>query len=141
MHYRRTDDGTWVLVEELRPSVTDASWARAYQRQADDAGTRSSDAVKVQRYMRKLAKAHAMRGQQLVRNKHGQLVLPRESHAIRRVKFEAAHPDTGEIRTIRRYRIGYYAGGSGFLLLNDGRVNGRDVQRILDRRSRWQVAA
>jgi hypothetical protein len=157
-HYQRNDDGTWVLVEERRTSATDASWARAYQRMADDAGTRSSDAVKVERYMRKIARARAMsngpartitRGDgsvrtykqpELVRNKHGQLVLARDNPTIRRIRFEAPD-DQGTFRTVRRYRIGYYQGGSGFLLVNDGRENGRDIQRILDRRGRWEIAA
>ncbi len=107
----------------------------------DDAGTRSADDVKVQRYMRKMSKSLAMRGQPLVKNKHGQLVLPRDSRAIRRVRFEAPDVRTGEIRVHRRYRIGYYHGGSGFLLVHDGRVTGRDIQRILDRKERWEIVA
>lgn len=140
-HYQRLDDGTWVLVEERRPSATDASVLRAAQRAADDAGSRSSDVAKVQRHMRKLSRSLAMRGQRLERNKHGQPILPRDSRAIRRIRFEAPDRDTGELRTIRRYRVGYYAGGSGFLLVSDGRRSARDIQRILDNRARWEVAA
>lgn len=128
-------------VEERQHWCTDASILRAAQRDTDHAGSGSSDAVKVQRYMRKLSRARAMRGEQLVRNKHGQLVLPRDSRAIRRIRFEAADPSTGEIRTLRRYRIGYYAGGSGFLLLNDGIQAARDIQRLLDARAAWALTA
>jgi hypothetical protein len=149
-HYRRNDDGTWVLVEERpdyahriideeeQPWATDASVLRQLQRTV--VGSSSSDAVKVQRYMRKASKARAMRGQQLVRNEHGQLVLPRDSRAIRRIRFEAPHPSTGEIRTVRRYRIGYYNGGSGMLLVNDGVKAARDLQRLLDHRAAWELA-
>lgn len=125
--------------EERRPSATDASVARVYQRAVDDLGSQSSDDVRVQRYMRKLSKSMAYRGVELVRNAHGQLVLPPEK--IRRIKYEAAHPDTGEIRTLRRYRVGYYHGGGGFLLVNDGVQSARNVQRLLDHRSRWTAAA
>lgn len=125
--------------EERQPWSTDASVLRAAQRAADHVGTRSSDAVKVQRYMRKVSKARAMRGQQLVRNEHGQLVLPRDSRAIRRIRFEA--PDAqGTFRTVRRYRIGYYHGGSGMLLVNDGVKAARDLQRLLDHRAAWELA-
>lgn len=138
-HYRRNDDGTWTLVEERRLSQTDASWRRAYQRMADDGGTRSADDVQVQRYMRKLSRSLAHRGVQHVRNEHGQLVLP--PARIRRVKYTKTDAQTGEIRTVRRYRVGYYHGGAGFVLVNDGRVTARDVQRILDNRSNWTKAA
>lgn len=133
-HYRRMDDGTWVLVEERQAYATDASVLRAAPRAVDDAGSASPDDVKVSRMMRKLSKSLAMRRQDLVRNKHGQLVLPRDSRAIRRVRFEQAHETTGEMRTRRVYRIGYYHGGSGFLLVPDGRRTGRDIQRLLDAR-------
>jgi hypothetical protein len=146
--------------EERRQSATDASVGRACQRAVDTVGTGSSDLVQAQRYARKLSRALAMAGTgrrttvtradgtstvyrapELVRNKHGQLVLPRESHAIKRVKFESPDLHTGEMKTRRRYRIGYYHGGSGFLLLNDGEKTLRNLGRVLDRRANWTPAA
>lgn len=106
---------------------------------ADDAGTRAADDVQVQRHLRKLSRSLAHRGVQHVRNEHGQPVLPPER--IRRIAYDKTDPATGEIRRVKRYRIGYYHGGSGFVLVNDGRVSGRDIQRLLDRKSNWTVAA
>lgn len=45
------------------------------------------------------------------------------------------------IRMIRRRSIGYYTGGSGFLIVNDGRVTGGDIVRLLARGSDWGLAA
>lgn len=131
--------GETVDAEERRPSATDASVSRAYQRAVDTVGSQSSDADKTRRYLRKLSRSLAMRGQQLERNKHGQLVLPRER--IRRVDRTMYDYRTGEQVTRRSYRIGYYHGGSGFLLVQDGRRTGRDIQRILDNRDRWALTA
>ncbi|MCI2958663.1 hypothetical protein MN032_13255 [Agromyces atrinae] len=45
------------------------------------------------------------------------------------------------IRMIRRRSIGYYTGGSGFLIVNVGRVTGGDIVRLLARGSDWGLAA
>lgn len=105
----------------------------------DDAGTRAADDVRVQRHMRKLSRSLAHRGVQHVRNAHGVPILPPER--VRRIKYTRVDGDTGEVRTVKRYKVGYYSGGSGFILVNDGRVSGRDIQRLLDRRSNWTAAA
>lgn len=131
--------GKWVDLEERQLWASDSSVGRAYQRAADSVGTRSSDAVRVQRHLRKLSKSLAMRGQQLVRNPYGQLVLPRER--IRKVDRTMYDYRTGECITRRSYRIGYYHGGGGFLLVHDGRVTGSDIQRILDTRASWALTA
>lgn len=101
-------------------------------------GSRSSDAVKVERHMRKLSRSLAMRGR-LERNKHGDLVIPHQQ--IRVIRFDRVDPATGEVKRCKKYRIGYYHGGSGFVLVNDGRRAGLDVLRILSSRSDWQQAA
>jgi len=124
--------------EERHDYATDSSTARAGQRAADAAGSSSTDAVRVQRHLRRLSRSLAYRGQKLVRNKRGQLVLP--SEAVRKVDRTIWDWDTGELRTRRTYRIGYYHGGGGYLLVADGRVTGRDVQRLLDSRSNWSLA-
>lgn len=80
-----------------------------------------------------------MRGQQLVRNKHGQLVLPRER--IRKVDRTMYDYATGELITRRSYRIGYYHGGGGYLLVHDGRTAGRDVLRLLASRADFAPVA
>lgn len=121
--------------------ATDATVMRMSQRARDGIGSQSSDAVRVQRHMRKLSKSLGMRRQQLVRNKHGQLVLERGSRAIHRVKYEAPDAETGEVKTHRRYRIGYYRGGSGFVLVNDGRRAAGDVLRLLSDRHDWDLAS
>jgi len=125
--------------EERHPYATPATALRAYQRAVDSMGSQSADDVRVQRHMRKLSRSLAHRGVQHVRNEHGQPVLPPER--IRRVKYSKTDPLTGEIRTVKRYRVGYYHGGAGFILVNDGRVSGRDIQRVLDSQSNWTVAA
>lgn len=102
---------------------------RAYARMAADGGSRSADDVIVQRMLRKMSKARAHRAAQHVRNKHGQPILPPE--AIRRVKFEVLDTDTGAFRTVKRYRIGYYQGGSGTLHVHDGRRAAADIERLL----------
>lgn len=141
--------------------ATDATVMRMAQRARDGIGSQSSDVVRVQRHMRKLSKSLAMRGANLVRNKHGQLVLASScecrwaagqdgsrrrvhycsAHVIHCTKFEAPDQRTGEMRTHRRYRIGYYRGGSGFVLVNDGRRASVDVLRLLSDRSDWFIAA
>lgn len=131
--------GKWVDLEERQLWASDSSVGRAYQRAVDSVGSRSSDAAKVQRHLRKLSKSLAMRGQQLVRNPYGQLVLPRER--IRKVDRTMYDYRTGECITRRSYRIGYYHGGGGFLLVHDGRVTGSDIQRILDTRASWTLTA
>lgn len=45
------------------------------------------------------------------------------------------------IRTIRRRSIGSYTGGSGFLIVNDGRVTGGDIVRLLASSRDWTLAA
>jgi hypothetical protein len=159
VHYRRID----AVADSAASSTgaTDATVLRMMQRARDGLGSRSSDAVKVERHMRKLSRSLAMRGANLVRNKHGQLVLAKvcecrwadapgggrvrvhycSAHVIHRTKFEATDRDTGEVRTLRRYRIGYYRGGSGFVLVNDGRAAGRDLLRILSSRDEWSLTA
>jgi hypothetical protein len=139
--------------EERLTHSTDATVQRAYQRAVDAQGSASADDHRVMRHMRKLARSLAMRNQQLVRNQYGQLILAKtcscettgkrgcSAHVIRPIKYEATDRDTGEIRTVRKYRIGYYQGGSGFVFVNDGARTGRDLQRILDKRSRWTTAA
>ncbi len=124
--------------EERHDYATDSSVARAGQRAADAVGTSSSDAVRVQRHLRKLSRSLAHRGQQHVKNKHGQPVLP--SQAIRKVDRTIWDWQTGELRTRRTYRIGYYHGGGGYLLIPDGRVTGRDIQRLIDSRENWALA-
>jgi len=125
--------------EERQPYSTPSTVLRAYQRAVDVMGSQSPDDARVQRHMRKLSRSLAHRGVQHVLNQHGQPVLPPER--IRRVKYSKTDAATGVIRTVKRYRVGYYHGGAGFILVNDGRVSGRDVQRVLDRRSNWSVAA
>ncbi|KRA23514.1 hypothetical protein ASD65_03070 [Microbacterium sp. Root61] len=106
-------------------------------------GSASSDAVKVRRYLRKLSKSMAMRGQKLERNKFGQPILPRER--IRKVDRTIYDYRTGECITRRTYKIGYYDGvsngGSGFLLVHDGRVTGHSILRILDTKASWSLTA
>lgn len=126
-------------LEERQTHSTPSTVLRAYQRAVDGAGSSSAADVRVQRYMRKLSASLAHRGVKHERNRHGQFVLP--SERIRRVKYSKTDTATGEIRTVKRYRIGYYHGGAGFVLVNDGRVTGRDVQRVLDSKRNWVPAA
>ena len=65
----------------------------------------------------------------------------RHRGAPRKVAYDKVDPATGEIRRVCAYRIGYYQGGSGFLFVDDGRVSGRDIQRLLDTPRRWTLAA
>lgn len=165
--------------EERQRYGTPSTVSRAYQRARDCEGSSSADDVLVQRYMRKLSRSLAMRGAQLVRNKHGQLVLPgalrnesgqalvrtittvigldgrthrveqlevaghriptRAPGAPRKVSFDRTDATTGEIRRCSSYRVGYYHGGAGFLLVNDGRVTGRNIARVLG--ATWDLAA
>lgn len=165
--------------EERQPYSTPSSVNRAFQRARDSEGSAAADDVRVQRFMRKLSRSLAMRGAELVRNKHGQLVLPgalRDEHgralieqrvkrvgldgrthvgvvtevaghriptrapgAPRKVSFDRTDPLSGEIRRCSSYRVGYYHGGAGFLLVNDGRVTGRSIARYLG--ATWELAA
>lgn len=146
-HYRRNDDGAWTLVEarpdyahrvtavEGHRSDSDASWGRQAARSV--VGSASADDVKVRRYLRKLSKSLAYRGVELVANKHGHLVMPPDR--IRRIKYERTDEITGEVRTVRRYRIGYFHGSAGFVLVEDGRHTGRDIARLLG--ATWELAA
>ncbi len=165
--------------EERQRWSTPSTVNRAYQRAIDSEGSSAADDVRVQRYMRKLSKSLAMRGAQLVRNKHGQLVLPgavrnergqamievrskvisldgrthtrrvlevaghriptRAPGAPRKLAYGRTDAVTGEIRRVTAYRVGYYHGGAGFLLVNDGRVTGRSIARYLG--ATWELAA
>lgn len=147
--------------EERHHWATDSSVARAVHRAVDTFGSTSADDVRVQRHMRKLSRSLAMRGQNLTRNKHGQPVLHRNcvceyrdsidgsrvrtfrcsAHVVRRKKFEGVDRDTGEIKTRRSYSVGFYNGGGGFLLVNDGARSAADIQRLLDYQSRWALGA
>lgn len=125
---------------------------RAYQRAAAP-GVRS-DRVAIERHLRKLDRSHAARrayiddrhpefGTQILqkRNKRGQLV----SDVYTRVKFGPSTEIvtgisdlTGEIREFvlprrrrRGRRVGFYHGGSGWVGVNDGRVAGDDIARVL----------
>lgn len=149
------------LEAESATGATDATVMRAMQRCRDDLGSQASDAVKVQRHLRKLSRSQAMRGANLVRNKHGQLVLAREchceystsaegrryrsfycsAHVVRRVSFDKTDRDTGEVTRARRYSVGWYQGGSGRVYVNDGRTAARDLLRILSTQSDWIAAA
>lgn len=147
VHYRRNDDGSWELVSD-RPdwahrvtaveghvSDSDASWGRQAARSV--VGSASPDDVRVRRYMRKLSASLAHRGVQHVRNDLGQPILPPDS--IRRVKYERTDALTGVVRTVRRYRVGYFHGSSGYVLVEDGRVTARDIARLLG--ASWDLAA
>lgn len=115
--------------EERHAYSTDASVLRARQRAIDAIGSGAPDDVRVQRHLRKLSASLAHRGVAHVRNRHGQLVLPAEK--IRRVKYTRVDRDTGELRTVRRYYVGWYHGGNGFVLVDDGRRSGLDIARLL----------
>lgn len=129
----------WIS-EEASPWSTDKSVLRAWAR--SQRGSQAADDVMVERHLRKLSRSLAARrsGGQIVQkvNKRGQLV---SDVYIRVKRFDRVNKATGEIRRAKKYQVGFYVGGSGYLLVNDGRVSGRDIQRILDRQSRWQVAA
>ena len=165
--------------EERQSYSTPSTVSRAYQRAIDSEGSAAPDDVRVQRFMRKLSRSLAMRGAQLVRNRHGQLVLPgalrgedgralietrvkrvgldgrtrvevvtevaghriptRAPGAPRKIAYDRTDATTGEVRRVSAYRVGYYHGGAGFLLVNDGRVTGHSIARYLG--ATWDLAA
>lgn len=133
----------------------DASWAtdqsvmRQFARDEAASGGRSSDLVKVERHLRKLARAQAVtRTAVTVRNADGtssvyrfvqdQVTLRADGTTARRPdalmrtqRFRMVDNATGEV-TYRKVRSrGYYQGGSGYLLVNDGRVSAASIGRLL----------
>lgn len=69
----------------------------------------------------------------------GHRIPTRRPGAPRKVAYDATDPLTGEIRRLCRYRVGFYQGGAGYLLVNDGRVTGRNIARVLG--ATWDLAA
>lgn len=120
---------------------TDRSVLRAASR--DTRESLSSDAVKVERHMRKLARAMAARTvggiiQQKV-NKRGQLVTDMRIRVIR--GYRVVDKATGEVQRTKDYRVGYYTGGGGFLSVNDGRRAAADITRLLGGTPGWSPDA
>lgn len=160
----RTPDSPWM-------DETDRSWLRSHQRLVDDAGSSSSDAVRVARHLRKLDRArwHRQHRDRLVRNRYGQLVLPgavRDDdglvlvdedgrtrrhigapRVLRRVRVEhVVDPSTAELVPRRRlvkcgYRVGWFNGTTGRVMGLDGVAAARDVARLLLRRSDFTLGA
>lgn len=134
--------------EAASPWATPASVGRAYAR-AQVPGP-LSDVTRVQRHLKKLSRslAAARYGGQVVQSvkyacrchlgkrgigPHGpacRAQLVSAVHVIVRRGY-AVDQATAEILPYRRYQVGYYAGGSGFLSVNDGRVTGDDICRLL----------
>jgi hypothetical protein len=154
--------GEDVYYAERLPGWTDKTVTRFVQRELDALGSRSSDYDKVQRHLRKLARARWHRGHRdmLIRNEHGQLVLPgvirdefgqplvnsacqvvRAPGAPRVIRRTIVDRETGELRTVKSHRIGTYNGTSGHILGLDGIAAARDVQRLLDTRGAWALYA
>lgn len=120
---------------------TDRSVLRAAQREVR--GSVSSDAVRVERHLRKLARSMAAKRiggviQQKV-NKRGQLVTDMRIRVLR--GWRTLDQSTGEVERVKRYVIGYYTGGGGFLSVNDGRVAAADITRLLGGTPAWSPDA
>lgn len=128
-------------LEDAAGWSTDRSVLRAAQR--DVRGSSSSDAVKVERHLRKLARSMAARREAGAivqkRNKRGQLVTDMRIRVIR--GWRTVDQDTGEVERTKRYTIGYYTGGGGFLSVNDGRRAAADITRLLGGTPAWSPDA
>lgn len=129
------------------------AWAR------DQAPGAVSDRVKVERHLRKLARSMAAKqfGGKIVQkiNKRGQMVTDMRIRVLRGTRSAVELGicyETGELREFvvekryRRYVVGYYLGGSGFLSVNDGRLTAANIARILgalpeDRQTSYELVA
>jgi hypothetical protein len=122
---------------------------RQYARDVAVSGSPASDFVKVERHLRKLARAQAItRTAMTVRNADGTSSIyrfvkdqvrtrpdgtqARRPEALMRTqRFRQVDKSTGEV-TVRKQRTrGYYNGGSGYLLVNDGRVSAAHIGYLL----------
>lgn len=154
--------GEELTAAETAPGVTDKTIGRAVQRRLDHLGSQSSDYDKVQRHLRKLAKArhHRQFADMRVKNEHGQWILPgvirdefgtplvnsagiavRAPGAPRPIKTPRVDAATGEVRVTTKYRIGTYNGTSGGLCGLDGIQAAHDVHRLIDRRANYDLRA
>lgn len=152
--------------EDQASWATDASVGRQFARDQSAAAGEVSEQVRIERHLRKLARAqavtrravtligpdgsrrvvrfvqerwHIREVEQLcgdgVRRAFQVKVSAGARKRVRKVLGPAQHVDarTGEVTTVKKRRsvIGFYQGGSGFLIVNDGRTTLDSCRRVL----------
>lgn len=139
---------TW-QAEDAASWSTDKSVLRQYARDLAVPARPVSDLVKVERHLRKLARAQAVtQRRQTIRNGDGTTSSyryvddeirtrgdgsqARRPKALMRTRvFRSVDQSTGEVTFKKKRTRGYYDGGSGYLLVNDGRVSAAHIGYLL----------
>lgn len=133
MHYRQYDEAgcRW---------ATDASVLRAAARSASPGAV--SDAVLVERYLRKLSRSLAVGRDHngIIRDEIDKAGRRRPVKHVRVIRYDKLDRATGELIPVKEHRIGYYHGGSGFLSVNDGRQTAAALLRLLEQRRHYDLA-
>jgi hypothetical protein len=147
---RITERSVGWAAEEAAAWSTDASVLRAWARDQAAVERSTADTVRLERHLRKLSRAQAVTMQTVkvkkpdgtvkrlrfvkerwTEREDGTRVTVGAEKRVRKIRGYSTDQATGEIRDWTRHVIGFYQGGAGFLVINDGRVTADGIRRVL----------